>query len=323
MKLDILICGAPTAVFYSQVAFARLCLDHLGGIYRDARILLTLNKADARLGLTEIPAAWQPYLDRVDVVWAEPGSLPFFPEAAHHYLRYDLIRPEADVAIVMDADTCCIAPFDDLLTAVAAERFVGGVMAHYHFPLDGARSEDVTGDWDRVSGAALGRVLPKEEQYLFGTLPKPIAELDLESRPATPFAPNYGFLIGVPEDIRRIGQREKELQKVLQPLCGSHWGPQIGLALAIADLGLKTRALSPRYNLPNRKETRFLYPAEMKKAVVCHYMENVQVDRGRFLTEAAEFQRFLEVRFKGVDARLQDHMRKITGGRFPFRGVYA
>ena len=39
MKLDFLLCGSANDAFFSQIAFFRLCLNALGGVYSDARVV--------------------------------------------------------------------------------------------------------------------------------------------------------------------------------------------------------------------------------------------------------------------------------------------
>jgi hypothetical protein len=50
-RLDFVIPASPNDGFYSQIAFFRLALDRLGGIYRQARLVAVLK-------MVRLTAAW-------------------------------------------------------------------------------------------------------------------------------------------------------------------------------------------------------------------------------------------------------------------------
>ena len=314
-KIDILIAGSANDAFFSRIAFARLSLDALGGDYRNARVVAAL----AEYERPEIPARWAPYFANIDVVWSNPEGLPNPGWDLQHQKRFEVMRDDADVAIIWDADVCALRPFDDLLERVARDQTLAGVIAHYHFPIDGARGDpDV--EWPQIANAVLGHDIDRPHRYLFGRAPGagggPIA--DPEQRPRAPFYLNYGVVMAPPALLRRMFEREQALRPAVSRITGDVWAAQVGLALACAEQSLPTLALPVRYNYANRPETDELYPEELDEIVLFHYMFDRNLKRNTVFAERDAFQAFVDTRYEGADERLRRHIVKITGGRYPF-----
>ena len=68
MKLDFLICGAPTDAFFSQIAFFRLSLDNLGGCYKKARLVASFGDHSVE----KVPKRWEHYFKNIDIEWSHP-----------------------------------------------------------------------------------------------------------------------------------------------------------------------------------------------------------------------------------------------------------
>ena len=312
-KIEFLTCGSANDRFLSQIAFARMSLDALGGIYREARLVAALGEYER----PELPAGWAPYFENIEVVWANPEGKPNPAFQLQHEKRFDLMRDDADVAIICDADVCLFRPFDDILNKVVRARMIAGVMAHYHLPIDGVRG-DADADWRRIARAVLGHEIDRPHRYLFGSTPDEPPVIDPEQRPRAPFYLNYGVVMGPPAQLRRMHAMEVALRPAVCRAVGEHWAAQVGVALACARLDIPTRALPPRFNYANRPEADLLYPEELKKIVFFHYMFERNFSRKTLFCQPRKFRAFLKNPLTGADERLRRHIIKLTGGRFPF-----
>ncbi len=314
MKLDFLTCGSATDAFFGCVAFARQSLDALGGIYREARLVAAFGDTDS----PRIPDRWAPHFENIEVIWANPDGLPNPTFTLQHEARFDAMRDDADVAVIVDADVCQMRPCDDLLAEVCRDGCIAAVQAHYHFPVDKIRGTDPGGDWDRVARAVLGRPIPRPYRYLYGLSPEHGAKTDPEQRPHAPFYPNYGMVMAPPARIRQMVRHETALRPAVSAVVGEYWSGQIGVALACADLDLPVRALPPRYNYCNRPETDVLYPEELDRIVFFHYMKGPHILRKETFRDPERFRRFVGTPLTGADERMRQHVLAITGGRYPY-----
>ncbi len=313
IAIDVLMPGSANDHFFSTIAFARISLDALGGVFAEARLVAVLGEWEK----AEIPVRWQKHFENIDVIWANAEKRPNPTFAAQHFDRFSNIREDADLAIICDADICFMGRFSDLISEVLRDDFIGGVMAHYHFPIDGKRGDPEL-DWSRISNAVLGRSVALEHRYLFGRAPDLYPLFDKFQRPRAPFYINYGFLIGKPEPLKALAAREKELTPVVETLVEPYFAAQVALALACDDLGLKTRSLPARYNYPNRPETRLLHPGELSQIVVMHYMYEENFRRSRVFANKVDFEAFMTKRVRGSDAVFQKKIKDITSGVYPF-----
>ena len=315
-KIDVLTCGSANDRFLSQIAFARMCFDALGGVYRDARFVACL----AEYEKPELPAGWAPYFENIEVVWANPEGLPNPGFNLQHEKRFEVMREDADIAIFCDADVCILRPFEDILNKLVRGQMIAGVMAHYHLPIDGVRG-DADADWSRIATAVLGHDIDRPYRYLFGSDPKQPLVTAPEQRPRAPFYLNYGVVMGPPAQLRRMLEMEIALHPAVAGVVGEYWAAQVGLALACIKLDIPRRTLPPRFNYANRPEADVLYPEELGKIVFFHYMFDRNFSRKTLFNQPAAFEAFVNTRQTGADERLRQHIVRITGGRYPFSGA--
>ena len=312
-KLDFLYCGSAKDSFFAQVAFARMCLDALGGPYRAARVAVAFADYDA----PELPERWVPYYDRIEITWANPDGLPNEGYLLQHYARFDMIDETVDLVILSDADVIAVEPFDDLIADLIADPAIAGVLAHYHFPLDGDRGDpDV--DWPRIARHVLGRDIARPWRYLYGHNPLEPPVLDPVKRPNAPFYVNYGVLIAPPAMMQTLGAREYALGRIAEDITGPYWSSQVALALACEEQGFVCRALPPRYNWATRPETIDLYPDEVPEITLIHYMNKANFRGSAIFTKGTTFKDFIEGRYEGSDEIFRARVEKITGGTYPF-----
>jgi hypothetical protein len=307
MKIEFLIPGSPTEAFYSQAAMFRLGLDSLGGIYARARIALCLGAGQQ----TDIPARWQPHLDRVDVCWA---PVDYFLRDGHPgTYRYEVLDPNCDVSVLCDADTLLVAAFDpgDLLAFVARPA-IRGVIAHYPPPLRDAAGRDYSDRgpddfWTLLAARTLGRDLPAEHHYTLSSAQTPC-----------PFYVNYGFVLGQYELLRRLRAKLAWLLPRIRETLANRFVDQMGLTLGCAAGDIPTEALPIRYNFPNDPVADARYPGELAAVKLIHFLRTDHFDRGRIFTSAAEFESFLELELTGSNLLFQKRVREITAGSYPF-----
>jgi len=304
MKIDFLIAGSPTDAFFSQIAFFRLCLNHLGGDYKHARLVATFGDHTEE----SIPERWQPYFENIDVVWAHPIGADNPMYKAQHYCRFEVMRSDADIVIICDADTALIRPFPELIEQCKHKPSIFGVIAHYHFPWP-ERGKMPETDWSELSQNITGKKIVLEHAYTLKPLGSPLD---------SPFYINYGFLAGTPSLLKRVYDRDIELQSKVAEYLGEYWGPQVSLALTLADLNLPRKALPMRYNFPNDRKADELYPEELQNAILIHYLRNNVFDRHKVFASQSGFQEFIEMNLEGSDRGFQKHVKKVTNEQYPF-----
>lgn len=304
MKTEFLLCGSATDAFFSQMAFFRLSLDNLGGIYRDARVVAVFGDHEVE----EIPARWQPYFENIDVRWAHEPGAPNPWHRAQHELRFEILDPDCDVSFLCDADVAVLRPFDSLLASIRARPCVAGVVAHLHFPWD-ERPRDPDRDWPEIANAVIGKEI--DRPYRYTLLPE-------ETPPAAPFYINYGVFAGTPDMLSRFHERDLEICPKVEAHLGAWWAPQVSLALTCADLDLPTMALPMRYNFANDRRADAMYPEELQQVVFLHYLRQQHFQRGQLFASRQAFDTFLSLELEGSDEVFRQAVARMTGGEFPF-----
>jgi hypothetical protein len=312
MKLDVAIAGSANDHFFSNIAFLKKTLNALGSHYASARVIAALGEWQEPM----VPDRWKPYLDEVDFVWVEGDEGLSLPFAGQHFARVRAIRAEADLAIICDADVCFVRKFDARLDKIHKADAIAGVMAHYHFPTAAGRG-DPDHDWDRIGLAAIGRKLKRRHRYLFGRAPED-PPADAADSPLAPFYINYGVMIGTPQNLKLLHDREKELIPVVASMVLPYFSAQISAALVCAELRLPTIALPARFNFPNRPEAESRQPGELERVKILHYMYEQNFKRSRLFSNHQIFRRFLESDLEGVDGVFQRFVRRVCNDQYPF-----
>ncbi|WP_300554067.1 hypothetical protein [Maricaulis sp.] len=302
MKLDFLLCGSVTPGFLSQFAFFRLCLDALGGHYRDARLVALLGDHTE----ASIPEEWVPYLERIEIVWAHEPGAENIVHSAQHYRRFDVLRDGADLCFICDADVAPLAAFDDLITELVQTPALAGVMAHYPFPMPNRQSREPEKDWQEIAEDVLGYRLDLDHRFL------------LAPHQPTPFYINYGVFVGTPSMLKCFAARDRELFEPVARHVTHWWASQVSLALTCIDLALPTRELVPRFNYPNYELCDELFPDEMADIRLMHYLGLKAFDRQKIFCQPAAFDALMTADLTGSNAVFQSRVEAITSGVFPF-----
>ena len=304
VKIDFLICGAPNDAFYSQIAFFRLCLDALGGQYKQARLVSVFGHET----IDCLPERWGPHFVDIDTVWVTGDDYDSESYNSQHYVRFERIREDADFVVICDADVTLMSTFCDLLDELKCSPAISGTIAHFP-PWAGDRDLAKRVNWDVLSDSLLNRVLDKPYKY---TLMEP------EESPDTPFYINYGVMISTPAVIKVFHENEAQLRSKVASMVGHWWCAQLSLTLTCAQQNLPVKALPMRYNFPNDLIADQLYADELDNIVFLHYLRTDQFDRHKIFTSSDEFSKFLNLELHGSNKVMQDHVINITKGRYPF-----
>lgn len=307
MKIEFLIPGSPNDAFYSQVAMFRLGLDALGGIYEQARVVLCLGAPQA----SAVPARWKPHMERVEVFWA-PESV-FRSHGTGGLFRYELLDASCDVSVLCDADTLMLRPFEpEALKYFVHRPAIRGVIAHYPPPLADEAGHDYSAQgpqqfWRLIARRTLGVAIDFPHEYSLQPPPAP-----------APFYINYGAVVGTFDVLRRLRDELVWLLPRIRTSLHNRFAGQIGITLGCLAGRIPTEALPMRYNFPNDPIAEHRYPAELSHVVLLHYLRLTHFDRQRIFTSADAFLEFLGLTLTGSEQILQERIRGLTGGRYPF-----
>lgn len=302
--------ASPTDNFYSQIAMFRLALDALGGIYKEAHIILTLGDNE----FSPLPDRWRPYFgDSVKLNWVDPQSYRKYQYNAQADARLGYDHGEYDVVIFCDADTLLIRPVDELLFMVRQSPAVMGVIAHYPFPLNA--EDNVKQVWMELARQFAGKPIDFKYRY---TLVSPD---DLSEFASCPFYVNFGFVLITPKIIKTIVNTYLSIRPeiaLLKILKQPYFSGQIALTLALLAHDIPTYDLGLRYNFPNDTAADGLHPRELEDVCLIHYLRTDQFDRQTIFISEDAFNDFLSLKLNGSNKVFQDHIRKLTNGRYPF-----
>ena len=304
MKLDFIIPASPIPAFFSQIAMFRRSLDRLGGFYRDARLVAVFGDSIR----TPLPVAWRPHFERIDVAWADPAEFARSSYRAQGAYRFEVMRPDADIAILCDADTIMMRPFGREVLDIAGTDAIGGVIAHSHFPWPG-RSKDTAADWNAISTAVTGAGIPTPYHYVLPKAGEP---------GACPFYINFGFMAGRPGALLAMNAVFEELRPKVMEQVQNYFDAQVTFALAVHRGGIPVVVLPMRYNFPNEPVADQRYPLERDAICLLHYQRRALYDRHLIFSSRTHFDAFLAMELEGGSRDFQRLVHDLTDGEFPF-----
>ncbi len=227
---------------------------------------------------------------------------------AQHYARFELIRENADVAVLCDADVALLGRFCDLVDLQIESPSLAGTIAHYS-PWQCYPEMNGSANWDELALAVLGRTIDQPYKYSL---------LDPENQSYTPFYLNYGVVLGTPCIFKKFYAVEKSIRESVLSKVNDWWGPQVCLAFACAEAKLPTSALPLRYNFPNDPIADSLYVKELENIKFLHYLRTEKFDRHKIFVDEGQFLDFLNLSLEGSNAVFQKHVQDLTGGKYPF-----
>ena len=306
MKLDFLLCGSANDAFFSQIAFFALCLNKLGGMYADARVAAVFGDYE----VAEVPRRWRKYFKRIEVYWGASSSTSF-PRGLYlgrHYRRFEIMRTDADLVFLCDADIAPVNRFDGLIAALTREPALAGTIAYHHLAYEDGQGVHRAADWSQISRSTIGKNLERPYRYTFDP-----------SRNA-PFYVNYGLFAGTPCLLKKFYARALQLQPQVCDITNNCWhSAQVVVPLVCADLGLPTLALPLRFNCPNDERPEKFHPEEIKHLKFIHYMKTREFDRHELFTNETSFNDFIGKEMNGINEMFRRHVYDVTKGLYPFR----
>lgn len=306
MKIEFLLCGSPTDAFYSQTGMFRLALDSLGGIYRQARLVLCIGDGE----VAAVPARWRPHLRDVEVLGMPRTTAR--ESISGGMFRFEVLDAGCDLSLLCDADTLPLAPLDPAALEHMVERpAIRGVIAHFPPPFAATgrlrRCQSPRDVWQVLARAVLRRPLPLDHRHTL--TPEPTA---------CPFYVNYGVVIGDFGTLRALYDQLRVVQPATRRFLDNQFHAQVALTLACEAAGLATEALPMRYNFPNDPLADEMHAGELEQVKVMHYLRTEAFDRHRIFASPAEFGAFLRLELSGSNRVFQDRVREITAGVYPF-----
>ncbi|MBD3332023.1 hypothetical protein GF356_04165 [candidate division GN15 bacterium] len=316
-KIEFLICGSPNDAFFSQIAFFRLCLDHLDAVHRSARVVAVFGAEEK----PNLPERWRPHFDRIEFVGADPSEFARVGYFAASDLRFDLIDRDADVSFLCDADTALMRQLPgSFLEDSTRHPAVSGVIAHYPFPLQRQSLPARAGStipmdtsprdvWRILGERFLGYDIPCRHNFTL---------LDASPENRCAFYINYGFVAGTPVILTSLRDQLLGIQDEVADFLGNDFYGQVAIALAVERGGIPSRALPMRFNYPNDREADRRYPEEILQVILMHYLRHEHFNRHTIFASSASFDQFMNLNLTGSDAAFQSHVRAVCQSRYPF-----
>jgi hypothetical protein len=287
-----------------------VALHHLGGIYRNARVVAVFGDTEVR----PLPERWLPWLGGMVIHWVSPAEFQQKGYSAQGDARWLHIPENCDFVIFMDADAMLLCQIDDLLTELIASPAVAGVIAHLPFPQ--LPDQTPVQKWGSLARQFIGRDLLLEYTHAFANDDTPL------SHRHCPFYLNFGFVIISSDLAKQLRSTYLEIRPRVASYLQTHiFSAQVALTLAVYANHVSRKAISIKYNFPNDVIAETLYPDALRDIRVIHYLRTHHFDRQRIFAKREEFDQFLELDLLGSEKIFQNHIRLITKSQYPFDGV--
>jgi hypothetical protein len=305
VKIEFLMCGEATEAFWSQAAIFRCRLNALGEPYASARQVLCLGVSEEA---HRVPSRWTKWFGDIEVHWADSKE-------AEDCMLYRAADPSSDVSILCDADTLLMDVLpESFLRDCVQKPAIRGVVAHYPPPLrrrDGSTYPLVTTPsdmWTTLSDRILGRPITMVHSY---TLVNGADDM-------CPFYINHGFVAAQSALMVEFGRLLPDVLATVRTVIDNHFCYQIAIPFVVERASLPYEALPMRYNFPNDPVCDRMYPEELKRVLVMHYLRTDLFDRHVIFAEEREFDRFMNLSLTGSNQVFQTGVRALTDGVYPF-----
>jgi hypothetical protein len=260
MKLDIRIPISPEPYFYRQVEYLWRAFNAAGGVGARARFVVTVGEDCEPFDLVE-RNPWS--RDRVEWRWTDREKFRRLSYGATALDRWEH-GTDADVVLLLDADTLLINPIDDIVQALAETPAIAGVMAHVP-PFVGLAPQ--TG-WDEVF-AAVGRSVPPD-RFQHSGWGGMLADHRHRFGPAYY---NFGAVFVPGSLLLKLGaEYERWMASALTAPIHRWFYGQLALTFAIYELQLPRIALGLRYNFPNDVWADHKMSSELSDIRILHYL---------------------------------------------------
>jgi hypothetical protein len=280
---------SPTPGFFAQVHLLAASLRRNAGALADAAIVVTVSRDAPSFDID----AQHPWASRYGIEWrwmdAERFAREGYFATALERFTYDF---EADFVLLLDADTLCTGPLDELLEL--GDGALAGLVAHAApttFGRPAYVADDGRADGDFWSGlhASAGLEPPALACRHSGW---GFMDTDPERRDCPPYF-NLGVLAGTRETVARVGARIYEELDAVRRYADTVFRCQLAVTLALARTGAPWRELPVRFNFPNDERFAQAYPDDAADIRILHYLRDEQLDRSALARTGAELDAFL------------------------------
>ncbi|MDW5593666.1 hypothetical protein VSS74_04920 [Conexibacter stalactiti] len=279
---------SPTPGFFAQLQLLAASLRTYGGALADARIVVTVSRDCEPYDLD----AHLPWARRYGIEWRWMDEQQFartgiFGTAVQRF-TYDF---EAPFVVLLDADTFCTGPLDELLEL--GDRALAGLVAHVSPAWAGtpAYTGAITDDarfWDGLYASAGLGTPPLACRHTGWS----VMDGDPARRDCPPYF-NLGVLAGTRDVVARLGSRIYAEMAEVDRYVDSVFRCQLAVTLALSRTGVAWRELPPRLNYPNDERFAAAYPGDAADVRILHYLRGDEIDRGSLATSRAQLDAFL------------------------------
>ncbi|MEA2495930.1 MAG: hypothetical protein QOJ29_3841 [Thermoleophilaceae bacterium] len=279
---------SATPGFLAQVRLLAASLRRWGGAFADARIVVTVSRDQEAFDV----AATHPWSEALGIEWRWMDEALFdqtgiFGTALQRF-RYDF---EAPYVLMLDADTVCNAPLDDLPASVG--RGLGGCIAHVspNFKGDLKFPEAAPPDerfWDALfTSAELAAPVLEHEHPGWGYMDH------AEARRHCPAYFNLGVLFARADVMRELGSVIFDELANVNRFVHTFFRCQLAVTLALARAEIPGTVLPMRWNFPNDEGFARMLPGEAGAARILHYLRQDEIDRYSIAIDQAAIDAFL------------------------------
>lgn len=260
IKLEVRIPISPEPHFFRQVEYIVRSFALNGGRAADARFAVFVGADCEPYDLYSL-LPWSRGV--VEWNWVDRKrfqQLSFFATGTARFLH----PTEADVVLMLDADTLLINPIDDLLETLVLQPAIAGVMTHIP-PFMGMSPPQ---SWETVF-SALGRQLPRDRYQHTGWS-------TMYSDPALRFGPAYFNLGAVFVPGKFIAVLGPEFERQMSIATGAPvvraFAGQLALCLAIYERDIPRVAIDIRHNFPNDEWADRIFLNDLADVRIIHYL---------------------------------------------------
>lgn len=298
---------SPTPGFFTRVHYLAASLRRFGGVFADAKIVVTVGDDNTDQDLYALnpwsrhyPLEWR-WLDR-DLF----SAYHYFATAVQRFC-YDFT---SDVVLLLDADTLIAGPLDDLFEEAVRQPSLYGVVTY----ISPARSISSVAPGDFWSALYQGVGLPPPKMVCeypgWGVM-----DFHLSRDPGSRFTPpffNLGFLCAPHQIMREIGAHIYQEMAASDSFHETVFRCQIGLCLALERHNIPWRSLAPRFNFGNVPALATGYPDDFDDVRVIHYFAGDDFLRDADIDSTEGVGKLLLRRdLRPVNARLRDALAEI------------
>lgn len=293
-KLHIHIPLVPNEKTLSQLAFYSYSLK----VFEGSKYLPSLKAFLAGPIQPALVEKWGAHLQGVEFVEKGDGELEHLDKAFFE------ISEDADLVAFSRSQGFFVKVPEEVLEEAEKSEGIAGVVAFAPFPSKFANPKKA---WDKVFEA----LEIEQPAYDFNYTHRPKVKI--------PYYLNMGLVIASGGLMRRLASDYKYLvEKLKNHLPEPHYSYQIGLTALLAKHKAAQIALPLEYNFPNDDIPAATRDFNSEKLSFCHYLREKSYDNQAVMMSAEGFYDLLLGDLFRSDVVLQEGLKKVSGGLWPF-----